>query len=66
LSNLFLRGCYERVAAKPEDTTMYKFLQLLAVLLFALMVCPLAAEETWYDSPSVSIMTGFIYEPLKP
>jgi len=45
---------------------MYKSLQLLAVLLFALAVRPLAAEETWYDSPSLSIMTGFIYEPLKP
>ena len=45
---------------------MCRSLQLLAVLLFALAVSPLAAEDTWYDSPSLSIMTGFIYEPLKP
>ncbi len=40
--------------------------QLLAVPLFALAISPGAAEETWYDSPSLSVMTGFIYEPLKP
>jgi len=45
---------------------MCKFLPLAAVLLLTLAVCPAAAEETWYDSPSLSIMTGFIYEPLKP
>ena len=45
---------------------MCKSSQLLAFLWFALTVCPLAAEETWYDSPSLSIMTGFIYEPLVP
>ncbi len=45
---------------------MCKSLPLMAVLWFVLAGCPLAAEETWYESPSVSIMTGFIYEPLKP
>lgn len=24
------------------------------------------ARKTWYESPSLSVMTGFIYEPLKP
>ncbi|MFV2070148.1 MAG: alpha-L-fucosidase, partial [Pirellulales bacterium] len=45
---------------------MCRSLRILAVLLFALAACPAAAEEAWYDSPSLSIMTGFIYEPLKP
>lgn len=25
-----------------------------------------AAEEPWFQSPSLGVMTGFIYEPLKP
>lgn len=45
---------------------MRKSSWILTVLMLVLAVCPLAAEETWYDSPSLSIMTGFIYEPLQP
>lgn len=45
---------------------MRNSMQLLAVLWCALAIRPLAAEETWYEAPSLSIMTGFIYEPLKP
>ncbi len=26
---------------------------------------PLLAEESWYRSPTLSVMTGYIYEPLK-
>ena len=28
--------------------------------------CVSAAEETWYRAPTLAVMTGFIYEPLKP
>ena len=27
---------------------------------------PLVAEETWYRSPTLAVMTGYIYEPLVP
>ena len=37
--------------------------------LVAVILAPsvgVAAEETWFRAPRLSIMTGFIYEPLKP
>jgi len=39
---------------------------LLLTVLVLLAPSALAAEEPWYRSPSLAIMTGFIYEPLKP
>ena len=45
---------------------MCKSWQLFAVLLCSIGIHPSAAQESWYQSPSLSIMTGFIYEPLKP
>lgn len=43
---------------------MCKSSQLLVVLLFGLSVSPaVTAEESWFESPSLNIMTGFIYEP---
>ena len=39
---------------------------VLLAAVAALTAAPLAAEEPWYRSPTLSIMTGFIKEPLKP
>ncbi len=44
---------------------IHKSPRLLAVFLCSLPVAA-SADQTWYEAPSVSIMTGFIYEPLKP
>jgi len=35
-------------------------------LLMAAVSAGGAAEEGWYRSPALAVMTGFIYEPLKP
>ena len=38
----------------------------LLIVIAVLIPGALAADETWYESPRLAVMTGFIYEPLKP
>jgi len=45
---------------------MCKIFPLLIVLSFTLSMHAAGADDTWYEAPRLSIMTGFIYEPLKP
>jgi hypothetical protein len=39
---------------------------LLLVAAVVLGSLPVAAEESWYRSPTLAVMTGFIYEPKSP
>ena len=43
---------------------VFRYLLPPALLIFA--SAALGAEENWYRSPTLAVMTGYIYEPLKP
>ena len=51
--------------APPNAQTARRFLAATAAVLLALAAVAAAEEgrKTWYRSPSLSIMTGYIYEP---
>ncbi len=40
-------------------------MKTVTLMLMCFVSCAFGAEESWYRSPTLAVMTGYIYEPLK-